>query len=115
MKKQYSRKQIQEAISYWERRLRKLDESLKDCDTLDEVYGELDDIMGRDKALKDKLAKLYKADNPGWKGEWNDDDYTDWRLDLIGPTFDRTMLKAIKAGVDRVLSDVKALVDRKLG
>lgn len=117
MKKRYTKRQLLEAIAYWKKQLkaRRLDESLKNCNTLDEVYGELDDIMGRDEALKGKLAKLYKADNPGWKGEWNDDGYTNWRLDLIGPTFDRTMLKAIKAGVDRVLGDVKALVDRELG
>ena len=118
-KKKYTRKYITEAIAYWEKQLRdgnykKLDESLEDCDSLDEVYGELDSIIEQDKALKNKLAKLYKAENPGWKGKWNDDDYVNWRGDFIIPMFDRTMLKAIKSGVDKVLSDVKAAVDKKL-
>ena len=120
MKKRYTKKQIQEAIAHWERQLeagnyKKLNESLEDCNTLDEVYDELNNIIEQDKDLRSKLAELYKVDNPGWKGKWDDDDYANWRLDFIGPMFDKTMPEAIKAGVDRVLSDVKALVGKKLG
>ena len=114
MKKQYTKKHITEAIAYWEKQLKMMNESLEGCDSLDKVYGELDDIIEQDEALKSKLAKLYKAENPSWKGKWDDDSYVDWRCSFINPMFDKTMKKAIKAGVDQVLSDVKAAVDKKL-
>lgn len=57
----YTKRQIKEAIAYWEGRLRSetrgmISESME-YDSLDDVYGELvDRVIPRDKALYGKLT-----------------------------------------------------------
>jgi len=79
--KKYTKKQIQEAISYWERQL--AEGNYREADG-EEAFIEVKDRVTSDPALLGKFEAAYRALDPGWGGDMNDDDdYLDWEYDFI--------------------------------
>lgn len=116
MKKRYTKKQIQEAIAYWERQLksgnyRKVNES-EDEGVFDpeQFLMELKDRMTADRDFENKFGDAYRRLNPGWNGDMNDDDYLDWEYDFLSQATER----AERAGGDIgwAFADMRQALDR---
>ena len=114
MKKQYTRKQIQEAIQYWKKQLkagnyRKVNESEGVFDP-EQFLTKLKDRMTADRDFENKFGDAYLRLNPGWNGDMNDDDYLDWEYDFLSQATER----AEQAGGDIgwASADMKQALDR---
>lgn len=115
MKKQYTRKQIQEAIRYWKKQLaegnyRKADESEKGGGfDREEVFIEVKDRVTSDPALLEKFEAAYRALDSNWDGDMNDDDYLDWEYDFIRKAIARAAV--VGGGAGFALSVMKPALD----
>jgi len=107
MKKRYTKKQIAEAIAYWERQLAEGNYRKADGE---EAFIEVKDRVTSDPALLGKFEAAYRALDPGWGGDMNDDDYLDWEYDFLSHAAER----AEQAGgdVDWASADMGQALDR---
>ena len=113
-KKQYTKKQIREAIAYWEKQLeagnyRKVDESGDGDLDGEEFFIEIKDRVTSDQALLGKFEAAYRALEPGWDGDMNDDRYLDWEYDFIQKAAARAAVAG--GGVSFALAVMKPALD----